>query len=170
MTRGSDKCQRTLGGENRQGQICRRGVAPRWFPERSKTPSQPAQPAAPAAATLKSESGSVVWARREGRRRLPAHSLRSPNEMGARGSKSGCPELLSVVAGPKPGRAVQVPRATTSSPCPWDTALQKPRRILSQTFPTRGFSGAIVSDAPGFPSHPLKMKNNFLRRNVLLCK
>lgn len=82
MTRGSDKCRRMLGGEKQQGQICRRGVAPRWFPERSKPPSQPAQPAAPAAATLKSESGSAVWARREGRRRPPARSPRSPNRDG----------------------------------------------------------------------------------------
>ena len=43
-TRGSDKHQRLLGGENRQGWICRRATAPRWFPERSKPPSPPAQP------------------------------------------------------------------------------------------------------------------------------
>lgn len=62
MTRRSDKCQRALDSENRQGQIWRRAAAPRWVRRRSKGPPHPRpQPACPsaalAAAPLKSESG-----------------------------------------------------------------------------------------------------------------
>lgn len=69
MTRGSDKCRRTLGGEKRQGQICRRGAAPRWFPERSKPPSQPAQPACPAHRPGRCDSQIRVRQRRLGSER-----------------------------------------------------------------------------------------------------